>query len=82
MTNVPNVRSFSLNSREAYEALRRPDPEVWGPRNPKWLLAPDLEVIVEVSGALGTRQRSYEDGMDVRSASGNFSNARSRDSQR
>lgn len=47
MTDVPNQRSFGLNSREFYEFVRVPEPHVWGPRNPKWRLAPDLTVIVE-----------------------------------
>jgi hypothetical protein len=33
MTDVPNVRSFSLNIREAYGALMPPpDPHGWGPK--------------------------------------------------
>lgn len=47
MTDVPKQRSFGLNSREFYEFVRVPEPEVWGPRLPRWRTAPDLNVIVE-----------------------------------
>ena len=54
--SAPNMRSFSLNSRDFYQAVTAPpDPWVWAgglPREPK---AREREVIVEVGS--GPKQR-------------------------
>ena len=45
---APNQRSFSLNSREFYEAVTPPpDPWGWGPRLPRDPIIWEREVIVE-----------------------------------
>jgi hypothetical protein len=47
-TAAPNQRSFSLNSREFYEAVTPPpDPWGWGPRLPREPITWEREVIVE-----------------------------------
>lgn len=53
---APNMRTFSLNSRDFYEAVTPPpDPWVWAGGLPREPRARDREVIVERGGRRGRR---------------------------